>query len=32
LVEHPVADPLLCTPERREELVEQSASDRLEEL
>ena len=32
LVEHPVADPLLCTPERREELVNENASDRLEEL
>jgi len=32
LVEHPTADPLLCTPARREELVNESASDRLEEL
>lgn len=32
LVDHPTADPLLCTPERREELVNESASDRLEEL
>jgi hypothetical protein len=32
LVEHPDIDDLLCTPERREELVNESASDRLEEL
>jgi len=32
LVEHPTADPLLCTPERREELVNENASDRLDEL
>jgi len=32
LVDHPTADPLLCTPERRKELGEESASDRLEEL
>jgi hypothetical protein len=32
LVEHPVADPLLCTPERREELLNESASDRLDDL
>lgn len=32
LVEHPTADPLLCTPARREELLEQSASDRLDDL
>lgn len=32
LVEQPEADHLLCTPERREELLNESASDRLDEL
>lgn len=32
LVDHPEADPLLVTPERREELLEKYASDTLEDL
>lgn len=32
LVEHPTAEPLVCTPERREELIDENASDRLDDL
>ena len=32
LVDHPTADPLLCTPERREKILNESASDRLDDL
>jgi hypothetical protein len=32
LVDHPTAPPVLVTPDRREELLQQDASDTLEEL
>jgi len=32
VVEHPTADNLLCSPERREELLNENASDRLDDL